>query len=159
METCIIFIVAGLSAVWLLLRCQRKFSRHRVMKSFIIGLLFVNGAVIAASAVVLLTGAVSQAQETGPAVQQAEAGRQGQPQQGGGNYKEIAAALAVGLSSLAAGIAVAVTGSAAIGGMAQNPEIFGRSLVFVGLAEGIAIYGLIISFMILMGFGGGGGGG
>jgi len=61
----------------------------------------------------------------------------------------IAAALATGLSSLAAGIAVASVGSAAIGAMAEKPELLGRALIMVGLAEGIAIYGLIISILIL----------
>ena len=61
----------------------------------------------------------------------------------------MAAALATGLSALAAGIAVAGVGAAAIGAIAEKPELFGRTLVFVGLAEGIAIYGLIISIMIL----------
>jgi len=60
-----------------------------------------------------------------------------------------AAALATGLSALAAGIAVGNVGAAAIGAVAEKPELFGRTLVFVGLAEGIAIYGLIISIMIL----------
>ena len=48
-----------------------------------------------------------------------------------------------------AGIAVGISGSSAIGGITEKPEIFGRALVFVGLAEGIAIYGLIISFFLL----------
>lgn len=61
----------------------------------------------------------------------------------------MAAALATALSALAAGIAVASVGAAAIGAVAEKPELFGRTLVFVGLAEGIAIYGLIISIMIL----------
>jgi V/A-type H+-transporting ATPase subunit K len=61
----------------------------------------------------------------------------------------IAAALATGLSSLGAGIAVAGVGSAAIGAIAEKPELLGRSLIIVGLAEGIAIYGLIISILIL----------
>ncbi len=61
----------------------------------------------------------------------------------------MAAALATGLSALAAGIAVAGVGAAAIGAIAEKPDLFGRTLVFVGLAEGIAIYGLIISIMIL----------
>jgi len=60
-----------------------------------------------------------------------------------------AAALATGLSALAAGIAVGSVGAAAIGAVAEKPELFGRTLVFVGLAEGIAIYGLIVSIMIL----------
>lgn len=61
----------------------------------------------------------------------------------------VAAALATGLSSLGAGIAVASVGSAAIGALAEKPELLGRSLIMVGLAEGIAIYGLIISILIL----------
>jgi len=61
----------------------------------------------------------------------------------------LAAALATGLSSLAAGYAVAAVGSAAIGALAEKPELLGRVLIFVGLAEGIAIYGLIISILIL----------
>ena len=61
----------------------------------------------------------------------------------------IAAALSTGLAAIAAGMAVAAVGSAAMGAIAEKPEIMGRSLIFVGLAEGIAIYGLIVSIMIL----------
>ena len=61
----------------------------------------------------------------------------------------MAAALATGLSSLGAGFAVATVGSAAIGALAEKPELLGRVLIMVGLAEGIAIYGLIISILIL----------
>lgn len=61
----------------------------------------------------------------------------------------VAAALATGLSSLAAGYAVAAVGSSAIGALAEKPELLGRVLILVGLAEGIAIYGLIISILIL----------
>lgn len=61
----------------------------------------------------------------------------------------LAAALATGLSSLGAGIAVGSVGSAAIGAITEKPEMLGRTLIFVGLAEGIAIYGLIISILIL----------
>ena len=61
----------------------------------------------------------------------------------------IAAALVMGLSAIGAAIAVAVVGAAAIGAVAEKPETAGRSLLFVGLAEGIAIYGLIIAIMIL----------
>ncbi len=70
---------------------------------------------------------------------------------GGGNasFAFLAAAISTGLSSIGAGIAVASTGSAALGSIAERPELFGRSLVYVGLAEGIAIYGLIISILIL----------
>lgn len=64
-------------------------------------------------------------------------------------YATLAAGIAVGLGSLGAAYAVANTGAAAIGVIAERPEAFGRVLIFVGLAEGIAIYGLIIAFMIL----------
>ena len=64
-------------------------------------------------------------------------------------FTSLAAGLSTGLACIGAGIAVASTGAAAIGVIAEKPESFGRSLIFVGMAEGIAIYGLIISFMIL----------
>jgi V/A-type H+-transporting ATPase subunit K len=65
------------------------------------------------------------------------------------SYGLLGAALATGLSSLGAGFAVAKVGTAAIGALAEKPELFGRLLIFVGLAEGIAIYGLIVSILIL----------
>lgn len=64
-------------------------------------------------------------------------------------YATLAAALSTGLGSIGAGIAVASTGAAATGAIAEKPETFGRAIVFVGMAEGVAIYGLIIAFMIL----------
>jgi V/A-type H+-transporting ATPase subunit K len=68
---------------------------------------------------------------------------------GPGQWAYVAAALATGLSSLGAGYAVAAVGSAAVGAIAEKPELLGRLLIFVGLAEGIAIYGLIVSILIL----------
>jgi V/A-type H+/Na+-transporting ATPase subunit K len=64
-------------------------------------------------------------------------------------YATLAAAIATGLGSIGAGLAVSSTGAAAVGAIAEKPESFGRALIFVGMAEGIAIYGLIISFMVL----------
>ncbi len=64
-------------------------------------------------------------------------------------YARLAAAISTGLASIGAGIAVSGTGAAAVGAIAEKPEAFGRSLIFVGLAEGIAIYGLVISFLVL----------
>jgi V/A-type H+/Na+-transporting ATPase subunit K len=61
----------------------------------------------------------------------------------------VAAALSTALAAIAAGYAVAKVGGAAMGAVAEKPELFGRALVLVGLAEGIAIYGLIISILIL----------
>jgi V/A-type H+-transporting ATPase subunit K len=64
-------------------------------------------------------------------------------------YASLAAGISTGLACIGAGIAVASTGAATIGVIAEKPESFGRSLIFVGMAEGVAIYGLIISFMVL----------
>jgi V/A-type H+-transporting ATPase subunit K len=61
----------------------------------------------------------------------------------------LAAALSTGLAALGAGYAVAKVSAAAVGALAEKPELFGRLLIFVGLAEGIAIYGLIVSILIL----------
>ena len=61
----------------------------------------------------------------------------------------IASALAVGFSTIAGGIAVGLVGAAAMGAVGEKPEISGKALIFLGLAEGIAIYGLIIAIMIL----------
>jgi len=67
----------------------------------------------------------------------------------GEGLKYIAAALSTGLASIAAGIAVASTGSAALGAISEDSKLLGKTLIFVGLAEGIAIYGLIVTIMIL----------
>jgi F0F1-type ATP synthase membrane subunit c/vacuolar-type H+-ATPase subunit K len=61
----------------------------------------------------------------------------------------LAAALATGLSGVGGGIAVASSAAAAIGAISENPRVFGQALIFVALAEGVALYGLIISLQIL----------
>ena len=61
----------------------------------------------------------------------------------------LGAALSTGLGSIGAGIATGSAASAALGALSENDSIMGKALIFVALAEGIAIYGLIISFMIL----------
>jgi V/A-type H+/Na+-transporting ATPase subunit K len=61
----------------------------------------------------------------------------------------LAAAIAVAGSSIGAAIAVAYTGAAALAAMSERPELFGRAMVIVGLAEGIAIYGLIVSIILI----------
>ncbi len=61
----------------------------------------------------------------------------------------LAAALSTGLATIGTGYAVGVVGSSALGAVSEDSSILGKTLIFVGLAEGIAIYGLIISIMIL----------
>lgn len=63
--------------------------------------------------------------------------------------KYIAAALSTGLSCIGGGIAVASAASAALGAISEDSTIMGKALIFVALAEGIALYGLIVSFTIL----------
>jgi V/A-type H+-transporting ATPase subunit K len=59
------------------------------------------------------------------------------------------AAFSTAIGSVGAGVAVAYVGSAALGAIGEKPELAAKALIYVGLAEGIAIYGLIISIMIL----------
>lgn len=61
----------------------------------------------------------------------------------------LAAALSTGLSCVGAGIAVAAAASSAIGAISENEQSFGKALIFVALAEGVALYGFLISFLIL----------
>jgi V/A-type H+-transporting ATPase subunit K len=98
-------------------------------------------AVVAAAATVLLIAA--------PAALAAAAPGGATLPDGAWTFGLIGAAAATGLSSLGAGYAVAKVGAAAIGALAEKPELFARLLIFVGLAEGIAIYGLIVSILIL----------
>ena len=80
--------------------------------------------------------------------QAAEAGAQvAGPSAAGMGY--LSAALSTGLSCLGGGIAVSAAASAALGAISEDSSILGKSLIFVGLAEGVCLYGLIISFMIL----------
>jgi len=73
--------------------------------------------------------------------------------EGAGDWVKIwgfaAAALSTAVGALGAAYAVGHVGAAALGAIGERPEIAGRALIFVGLAEGIAIYGLIVSIMIL----------
>jgi V/A-type H+-transporting ATPase subunit K len=61
----------------------------------------------------------------------------------------IGAAISVAGASIGAGIAVSYTGTAALAAIAEKPDIFGRALVIVGLAEGIAVYGLVVAIMLI----------
>ena len=86
------------------------------------------------------------AQEAGDTEAIAEEGKAPQSAWGVGL---LAAAISTSVSAIAAGIAVSIVGSAAMGAIAEQPELMGRSIIFVGLSEGIAIYGVIVSIMIL----------
>jgi V/A-type H+/Na+-transporting ATPase subunit K len=102
---------------------------------------------IPAMTVVICGGATVLAVLTKPALAQAAGAAAANPDVA--RWAFLGAALSAGLAALGAGYAVGRVGSAAVGAVAEKPELFGRVLVLVGLAEGIAIYGLIVSILIL----------
>ena len=65
-------------------------------------------------------------------------------------WKYLAAALAVGISCIAGGMAVSRIGSAAMGAMSENPELSGKALPYIGLAEGICLWGFLVALLILI---------
>ena len=98
---------------------------------------------MAVMTVLPLTGAFA---ETAEAVNEAAAN--------GGlaeGLKYIGAALSTGLGTIGTGIAVGGAAPAAIGAVSENDKSFSKALIFVALGEGVAIYGLLISILILFG--------
>ena len=107
------------------------------------------GALLMIGAVVLLVAAVN----AGPAGAAVEAGTAQSAAVASTTSSSSAAffgaAIAVAGSTIGGGIAVAYAGAAALAAMSERPEVFGRAMVIVGLAEGIAIYGLIIGILLI----------
>lgn len=110
-------------------------NKGRFKKALGVNVFFYFGTFIIAT-IVMLGGYPVQAAEGAGAVS-------------GAGLGYIAAALSTGLSGIGGGIAVASAASAALGAISEDSSIFGKSLIFAGLAEGICLYGLVISFMIL----------
>lgn len=67
----------------------------------------------------------------------------------GDGLKYIAASVSTGAATIGTGIAVGNAASAAIGATGEDEKNFTKSLIFVALGEGVAIYGLLISILIL----------
>lgn len=61
----------------------------------------------------------------------------------------LGAGLPTALATFGAGLAVGPVGAASLAVIAEKPEMFGRTLIYVGLAEGIAIYGLVVTILLL----------
>ncbi|WP_327136429.1 ATP synthase subunit C [Streptomyces sp. NBC_01340] len=100
-------------------------------------------AALLVGALALLTVALSDA----PA--QASSSQAAAQASGSGSAALIGAAIAVAGASIGAAIAVAYTGAAALAALSERPELFGRAMVIVGLAEGIAIYGLVVAIILI----------
>jgi V/A-type H+-transporting ATPase subunit K len=124
-------VAGGLLAQALLRRWPRTGVRWLVRGNLVLA----SGTLIALA--LMLTGVVDPAQAATAAAKP------------GAGDAFIGAGIAVAGSTLGAGVAVSYTGSAALAAIAEKPEMFGRSLVIVGLAEGIAIYGLIVAVILI----------
>ncbi len=61
----------------------------------------------------------------------------------------LAIALPTAAATVAAGLAVGTVGASALAAISEKPELFGRTLIYLGLAEGIAIYGLVVTILML----------
>lgn len=105
--------------------------------SLAFGILLFFGTVVVAD-MMLFSGEVFAAEATASSAALAVEG-----------WRYLAAALSTGLSCIGAGVAVASAASAAIGALSEDSSIMGKALIFVALAESIALYGLLISFSIL----------
>jgi V/A-type H+-transporting ATPase subunit K len=124
-------VAAGMTAAAWARRCPRTALRR---------LLAVDGVI--ALAALAAAGAVSLGLADPAHAQGAASG-------GDAGSAFIGAAIAIAGSAIGAGIAVAYTGAAAMAAISEKPEMFGRALVIVGLAEGIAIYGLVIAIVLI----------
>ncbi|GAB7035464.1 ATP synthase subunit C [Streptomyces sp. NPDC021749] len=105
--------------------------------------------VVAADALLLVAAATLLVLAFGGGAAQAATTASAAQPSGSGSAALIGAAIAVAGSSIGAAIAVAYTGAAALAALSERPELFGRAMVIVGLAEGIAVYGLVVAIILI----------
>ena len=109
-----------------------------------------NAGVFLIATLLMIMMAVGGSGETpDPATAPDTAAGETVPAQNNPRLGGLAAALASGLSCLGAGIAIASTAPAAIGAFSEDPKAFGKALIFVVLGEGVALYGLLISILLI----------
>ncbi|SET27829.1 ATP synthase subunit C [[Clostridium] polysaccharolyticum] len=130
---CVILIASILVPGGYYLFSEKKKGNFKAALGF--NILFFFGTLIIGD-ILLFSGNI-QAAETAKAASSTE------------GWRYLAAALSTGLSCVGAGIAVASAASSALGALSEDSSIMGKALIFVALAESIALYGLIISFTIL----------
>ena len=145
------FIVGTMIFVIIVTVCLGVFSRKiaakskggQYLRSALKGNMALMASLVLVAAIFLFSGAAihSSAADT-ETVSETEQTQNDSSSAEGMAY--LAAALSTGLATIGAGIAVAVAGSAALGAISEDSKLLGKTLIFVGLAEGIAIYGLII---------------
>lgn len=136
----VLFLVAS---VFMAIRAFKKGkSAHRTVATQIIAFAIV-------CVVTLAVPMVASAATTDTAANSTTTSQAAAASDSGKGLGLIAAALAVGISGIAGGIAVAAAAPAAIGATSEDPKAFGKAIIFVALAEGIALYGLLTSILIL----------
>lgn len=138
-------ILVGLTAVALLLSIIIPFGVYFIgekksnkFKSMLLVNVISFFGILIISTVFLFGGGIAQAAETGEVVSNVA------------GWAYIAAGLVTGMATIGTGIAVSSAASAALGALSEDSSMMGKALIFVAMAEGIALYGLLISFMILM---------
>lgn len=137
----VLFLVAS---VFMAIRAFKKGkSAHRTVATQIISFAIVCVVTLA------IPVAVSAATTDATAANSTSTSQAASAADSGKGLGLIAAALAVGISGIAGGIAVAAAAPAAIGATSEDPKAFGKAIIFVALAEGIALYGLLTSILIL----------
>ena len=127
---------------------SKGISNRKIVLSNLVGfaLVFVTIGVVTFSVSAATTDATPAADTTAAASEQAETASTGDLGKGLGL---IAAALVTGISGVGGGIAVAAGAPAAIAATSEDPKAFGKSLIFVALGESIALYGVVISILII----------
>ncbi len=113
----------------------KRFKQSRALYSTILG---VSSLIVFTGVILALFSAPAHAEEAAAAAGGMSAG-----------LAFISAAAVTSIACTAAAYAVSTVGSAALGLIGEKPELLGATLIYLGLAEGIAIYGVIISLMIL----------
>jgi len=126
-------------------KTAKDFKKKVFLMKIVIVLIFISVLCVGAIKVIAQVSATTEDIN----MVQSETGKIGNQDPSVIKFAFLAAAIAVGVGSLGAGVAVGYVGSAAMGTIGEKPELAGRALLFVGLAEGIAIYGLIIAIMVL----------
>lgn len=142
MKTTLILVTVGVISTILTgayFAKTKKMSNKAVLKKAI----FINSLCMLA---LLVTGFVS---DTVFALDKQQEVMLKATQASAGGLGFIGAALSTGLAAVGAGIGVGQAGAAAIGAISEDQSILGKTLIILGLAEGVAIYGLVISIMIL----------
>ena len=142
METIMLFALPLVAVAAIMLPLIKKIKNPKGRKNAFIANACSFLGVMAIMTILPLTGAFAEAGEAAAAVAN-DGFMEG--------MKYLGAALSTGLATIGTGIAVGGAAPAAIGAVSENDKAFTKALIFVALGEGVAIYGLLISILILFG--------